>query len=166
MKKKKFFVASSMLVIFCIALFAGLVKANTTYGQGVDLTESQKIGNGSISNPQYILGSSPDQRFAQIYGGNTGDGGMIAVVMDTRVNAGSTIAIDEYSQAYYSSTENIYVANNTAGPWTEVGTVTLDNWSGESWQYFYPSVSFTCILVVGYDYGDSCNLLIDCVTTT
>src|SRR5208283_4173447 len=112
MKKKKIFVASSMLVIFCIALFAGLAKANTSYAEFViGYPYSAGIGNGNVNNLINILGTGPDQYYAQIYGGNTGDGGMIDVLMDTTVNAGSTIAIDEYSQAYYSSTENIYVAN-------------------------------------------------------
>jgi hypothetical protein len=166
-RMKKILASSMMITLLCVTILASFITPQTKAAlQGGDayalyVTSSLTIGNGIVNNPVYITGSGPDGYYAQIYGGNIGDGGAIICEMSSTVPAGSYIAIYQYSASGYYSSEIVDVSNSSAGPWTEIGSATISG--GPAWTYFTCPVAFTYIAIVGYDNGIPVNLYIDCV---
>jgi hypothetical protein len=167
---KKLLVITPILALLCLAMFASITpqaKAQVVPLNSTDLayvTGYSNIGAGSVTNPGYIVGVK-DGYYAQIYGGNYGDGGEITGQMSATVASGSTVKLWEYSASGYSSNELIYGGNSASGPWTLIASGTINSATPQYWS-FTTSIAFTYISVTGYDTGNSVNLFIDCVITT
>ena len=164
---KKLLVITPILALLCLAMFASLTPqakaAPLTTPYFAYVTSNSIFGSGQVNNPGYIVGPSPDGYFAQIYGGNSGDGGEIAGLMSTTVAGGSNnVAIYQYSTSGYYSNEIIYVATSSTGPWTQIANPTISS-STAQWYYYSSSSAYTYVAIAGYDTGNSVNIHIDCV---
>jgi hypothetical protein len=118
-------------------------------------------GHGSVANPNNIVGE-PDGQYAEIYGGNPGDGGQILGNMNAP--SGGYVYAYVYSTAGYYSNLYVYVSYDGQS-WSLVGgTYQVISSSTPSWVYMGLSPgTFRYIAVCGYDSYDSVDLHVDAV---
>ncbi len=120
------------------------------------------IGQGSVTNANYIIGA-PNSQDAVIYGGNPGDGGSIGGNLVT--STGGTIVVDGYVSPGYYSDLIIYVSVD-GSTWIQAGSILVGSNSGTHIDVCTYSSAFNYIQVTGYDYTDSVNFHLDAVYVT
>jgi hypothetical protein len=135
--------------------YAATVVTGSTFG----------IGNGHVYNPSNLLGNYMDANYAQIYGGNSGDGGQITLQLNSAANGGH-VYVYGYSQNGYYSHMTVLVSSN-GNTWTQISDQMVYYTTGLGWidcgSY---SGSFSYVQIKGLDtspYYDSVNLFLDCL---
>jgi hypothetical protein len=131
------------------------VQSATWYGTAAGVT--------SASN---ICGTYDDGNYARIYAGNTGDQAVIIGVMSG--SAKGDIWLRGYTGTGYYTDYQVWVSNDGVN-WGSSplyssytpGILTVRNIYGG-----YASSTFNYISIVCYNTGTSCNLYVDCVSTT
>jgi len=157
-KRVAIYVTTFVLLLSLVAV------VNAQYAQ--TLVAYAPIGNGSVTNPSGIIGSSPNGSYAQIYGGNAGDGGNIEVQMSASVPSGSPIYLYGYSASGYYSRIYVYVSNDGYS-WALVNSGYINN-NAAGWIYVGNApITYRYIAVSGYDgtYGYSVNVYTDCINS-
>ena len=117
-----------------------------------------------VWNANGICKAYSDNSFAQIYAGNYGDQAMIMGVMSG--TAKGDIWLYGYSAPGYYSDYQVWISTNGV-TWTSVYSSWISGSSSPQYIYGgYTSSSFNYMAVVCYNTGYSCNLFIDCVTSS
>jgi hypothetical protein len=117
-----------------------------------------------VYNPNYLVGSSNDELYAQIYAGNYGDQAMIVGAMNT--DAHGHIELYGYSVPGYNSHLYVYVSYDYSN-WYQVNSQTVYPGSAHWIDCGSYSSSFRYIAVVVYnDQGLSGNIYVDSVKAT
>lgn len=156
MKKSLVILPMATLVL----MMSFIAVASAAYAQSV--VGYAPIGNGSVSNPNGILGSSPDGSYTQLYGGNLGDGGVIDVYMSSTVSSGAPVYLYSYSASGYYSHVYVYVSYDNSN-WYLVGSGYV--YGGPGWLYCGNApITYRYIGIAAYDdEGWSANFFIDCI---
>jgi hypothetical protein len=156
--KKSLFIIPMVILVLMMSLIA---VASAAYGQSV--VAYAGIEDGFVSNPNGILGSSPDDSYARLYGGNLGDGGVIDVYMSSTVSSGAPVYLYSYSAPGYYSHVYVYVSYDNSN-WHLVGSgyVYPDD---PGWLYCGDApITYRYIGIAAYDdEGWSANFYIDCI---
>ena len=133
MNRKKFLVITPIVALLCIAMFASLatpqakaqvIPLNATYCISED--GYGPISGGYVGNPSNIVGTGPDNNWAQIYGGSAGEGGYIIGGMSASINSGSSITV--YAKAasgYPNSALSVFVSPTLTGTYVLAGYVNV-----------------------------------------
>lgn len=167
MNKKKFLVISPIALLF-IAVFASLTPlalANPTYL--FSYVTHGTINGGYVGSPSNIVGTGPDNNWAQIHGSVPNRGGWIIGGMSAPVTAGSYICVyAKCAAGYTNSLLSVYVSSSAYGTYYLAGSAVISTTSG-TWYYFvapaYPN-PFRYIYVQGL--GDApVSIFIDSILT-
>ncbi len=127
--------------------------------------------NGAANNPTYMLGSTPDGLYTQLYGGDRYDGGMVVSKVATDYSGSGSgyayghIYLQGYSVSGYYSHLYVYVSQMNNNDWQLVNSFTVYPSPYSVWiDVGNAPYGFKYIAVAGYDdAGLSANLMIDCV---
>lgn len=137
-----------------------MLSQDPFYVSGIITSQTGGIGDGSVSNAGGLIGNGPDGNYANIYGGNPGDGGQITGQMSGV--AGGNIQIYGYSTSGYYSNLYVYVSMDDS-TWYQIGNYVTVSSSTAYWISIGYYADFKYIAVCGYDSYDSVNLHLDCV---
>lgn len=136
-----------------------MLKTTSYYVEAI--YDSGPYGSGSVSSPTNLIGQLPNNQYANIYGGNPGDGGYIVGRMDAP--AATTIKIRGYSEQYYQSDLYVYVAADENFIWTKVAQIRITSSSPQWYSVATVHTGFRYIAVSGYDTGFSVYLHLDTI---
>lgn len=133
---------------------------STNYYTISSVYEYGPYGYGAVANASNIVGTV-DGQYADIYGGNPGDGGYIFGNMNAP--SGGWVYAYAYSAPDYLSDLYVYVSYDSQN-WYQVGEKIRIDSSSPSWVYVGRSPNtFRYIAVCGYDWPYSVNLHVDAV---
>jgi hypothetical protein len=124
------------------------------------IISTTNYGYGNANNANNLIGSQ-DGQYANIWGGNPGDGGNIIASMNAE--SGGNIYIYGYSTNGYYSDLYVYVSWDNYH-WTQIGSMLRITQSTPYWISIGSYTGdFSYIAVAGYDTGYSVNLHLDAV---
>jgi hypothetical protein len=170
MNRKKFLVITPIVALLCIAMFASLatpqakaqvIPLNATYCISED--GYGPISGGYVGNPSNIVGTGPDNNWAQIYGGSAGEGGYIIGGMSASINSGSSITV--YAKAasgYPNSALSVFVSPTLTGTYVLAGYVNVKSTSAV-WYVFTAPEQCQYIYLAGGNTSAPTDIFIDSV---
>ena len=124
------------------------------------ISGTTNYGAGNANSANNLIGNQ-DGAYANLWGGNPGDGGNIVGVMNAA--SGGNIYIYGYSTSGYYSDLYVYVSTDNQH-WTQIGNALRITQSTPYWISIGSYMGdFSYIAVAGYDTGYSVNLHLDAV---
>jgi hypothetical protein len=142
----------------------GLYTYSPTHKHVSSIAGTLIHGYGAVSNPNGLIGSSPDGSFVHLYGGNGGDGGHVVGQMSA-VSSGD-IWVYAYSGNGYYTHFYTFVSYNNNNDWTQTKVQTVvGSGGGPQWiNCGSSSNGFRYIGLAGFDdNGMSASIYIDAV---